>query len=516
MRIIILGLSACLTACAGHITTDQRAARDSVVSGKSQSIADYFQAGGIKTSFAIDMPPVSPVVNRAADASAEELTSTDDATSVQNYTSDQAVALTKLSAVKTDQPVAVSKVQEAIPENSPAEVSYGREDETVFVRSDYKGGDLFTVGTGFSQIQSDDGMENLANDSHSFWHMKMSSAALGAGTGLQAEFAQSSFDPYTSEGFGEAENRLIKIRANRSWRGFGLGLGYQSVGKSFETEDTSLNGRKKRDNNPKNKLNKGKRGTEIWVSRQLGNLGVKTLASVYEDNFDGDDNVSRFTTHKVGGSLSYTFSSWPRAGVTLDYGSGVRASSNEQPSGSQSMEVGVESIASSLYYSDESWSGTLYVENANGEGTTNIANLRTYWLGGSYFPTSTFSVTPSISHVKEEYPEFDVSTDSFATSMTVNYKLSANSRFNFTGYSEYSTEKNTDWAMDSEYMYNSLGVNWGATKPKSFIKKWSLELFHDQYTDNLYSSNSAGGAGFMLRMRSAAAPLRRISDELRL
>lgn len=463
-------------------------------------------------SSAIDMPPV---VTRAADANAAELTSTGDGTGVQDYTSDTALAQAKLSTANTDQAIAVSRVQSTARETSSAAVSYGREDESVFVRSDYKGGDLFTVGTAFSQMQSDDRMENVANanDSHSFWHMKMSTAAPGAGTSLRAEFAQSSFDPYTSEGFGVAENRLIKVGANSSWRGFGLGLGYQSVGKHFETEETSLSGRKKRDTNPKNKLNKGKRGTEIWVSRQLGNLGVKTLASVYEDNSDGDDNQSRFTTHKVGGALNYAFSSWPRVGITLDYGSGVRASSNEA-SGNPAIEVDVESIASSLYYSDESWNGTLYVENANGEGTTNIANLRTYWIGGSYYPTGTFSVTPSISYVKEEYPEFDVSTDSFATSMTLNYKLSANSRFNFTGYSEYSTEKNTDWAMDSEYMYNSLGINWGATKPKSLIKKWSLELFHDQYTDNLYSSNSAGGVGFMLRMRSAAAPLKRITDEL--
>ena len=69
--------------------------------------------------------------------------------------------------------------------------------------------------------------------------------------------------------------------------------------------------------------------------------------------------------------------------------------------------------------------------------------------------------------------------------------------------------------MDSEYMYSSLGVNWDSKKPKSLIKKWSLELFHDQYTDNLYSDNSIAGVGFMLKMRSTTAPLRRITGEVR-
>ena len=41
--------------------------------------------------------------------------------------------------------------------------------------------------------------------------MKMSSAAGSPGPGIDAEFAQSSFDPDTSEGFGASENRLIKL-----------------------------------------------------------------------------------------------------------------------------------------------------------------------------------------------------------------------------------------------------------------------------------------------------------------
>jgi hypothetical protein len=286
------------------------------------------------------------------------------------------------------------------------------------------------------------------------------------------------------------------------------------VGNNFELDGKTANGRKKSDNNPQKKLHKGRQGTEAWVARQFGNLGVKTLVSVYQDKPEGDDNVPHFTTHKVGSSLNYSLSSWPRAGITLDYGSGVRGSSNEL-GGFQSMDVGVESIAGSLYYSDDSWNGTLYVENATGEGTKNVTDLQTYWLGGSYYPVSTVSVTPSVSYVREEYPEFDATTDSFATSMTANYKPSANSRFKFTGYSEYSTEKNRDWAMDSEYLYSSLGINWDSKKPKTLIQKWSLELFHDQYIDNLYSDNSTSGVGFMLKMRSKASPLKRITDEFR-
>lgn len=407
-----------------------------------------------------------------------------------------------------------SKVPNTKRKHSSTEVTYGQEDdESVFMKTTYRGGDLFTVGTSFTRAKQVDDFVTPIEEDRGFWQMKMSSAAGSPGPGIEAEFAQSSFDTDTSENFGVSENRLIKLSTNSAWQGFSVGVGYQSVGEDFEFGGKTTSGHKKNNNNPLKKLRKGRQGTEAWVSRQFGNLGVKTLASVYQDKPDGDDNVPHFTTHKVGSSLNYTISSWPSAGITLEYGRGLRGSSNE-PDGFQSMEVSVENIASSLYYSDESWSGTLYVENASGEGTTNIANLRTYWLGGSYFPISTFSVTPSVSHVKEEYPEFDVATDSIATSMTVNYKRSTNSRFSFSGYSEYSTEKNTDWAMDSEYLYSSLGINWDSEKPKSLIKKLSLELFHDQYTDNLYSENNTGGVGFMLKLRSTTSPLRRITGEV--
>jgi len=402
-------------------------------------------------------------------------------------------------------------------DDAETEISYGREeDESVFVRSTHRGGDLFTVGTAFTQREEGADLKARAkdNDEKGFWHMNLSSAPGGAGPGFEAEFAQSSFDPQTSEDFGASENRLIKLATHGSWQGYQLGLGYQSVGTEFEKAGKAADKRKKTANHPKTKLQKGRQGTEAWISRQFGNLGVKTVAAMYQDQGEDEGNAPHFTTEKLGASLNYTILSWPQVGLTVDYANGVRSSS-EKPAGVQSTEVDVESIASSLYYSDSAWSGTLYVENATGEGKTNIANLRTYWLGGSYFPISAFSVTPSISYVKEEYPEFDVSTDSFATSMTVSYKPSTNSRFNFTGYSEYSTEKNIDWVMDSEYMYNSLGINWDSKKPKSLIKKWSLELFHDQYTDNLYSDNNTGGVGFMLKMRSKTSPLRRITEEVR-
>ena len=495
MRIVTLGLSTCLAACVGTVpvaSTDQGANTDPAPLLPASDPLEKDNAPG-KDDTAPSQTKVASSYNVEPVAN-------------QIHTDQEPASIDMASRLIMQNIGTVDPASKTTREHSSTEVSYGQEDdESVFVRTTYKGGEFFTVGTSFTRKKRVDDFDSPTEEDRGFWHMKMSSAAGGPGPALEAEFAQSSFDPETSEGFGVPENRLIRLSGSNSWQGFSLGLGYQSVGTSFAFGGKTATGRIKNDNNPQKKLRKGRQGTEAWVSRQFGNLGVKTLASVYQDKSEGDDNAPHFTTYNVGSSLNYMISSWPSVGIMLDYGSGVKGSSNE-PNGFQSTQVSVENIATSFYYSDDAWDGTLYVENVTGEGTTNIANIRTYWLGGSYFPISTFSLTPSVSYVKEEYPEFDVNTDSYAASMTASYKPSAISRFVFTGYSEYSTQKNRDWEMDSEYMYSSLGVNWDSSKPKSFIKKWSLELFRDQYIDNLYSDNSIGGVGFMLKLRSATNP----------
>jgi hypothetical protein len=396
-------------------------------------------------------------------------------------------------------------------EYGSTEVSYDQKDESLSVQSNYRRGKSLTVGTSFTKSEQADNLDDRVNDNHGYWQMKMSSAPLDTGPKLYAEFAQSDFDPYTSEDFGASASRLMKLGSQTDWQGFRFGVGYQSVGSNFNKYEKGGKGRKGADN-PTDELQTGQKGTEAWVSRQFGNLGVKTFVSMYQDNLEDDGTVPQFTTKKVGGGLNYMISSWPQLGVTLDYGNGIRSSSSNA-GGLQSMDVSVSNVASSLYYSNSSWNGTLYVEDAAGAGTTNVANVRTYWAGGSYFPVSTFSVSPSISYVREQYPEFGVTTDSYATSMSVSYKPSSTSRYDITGYTEYSAEQNRDWAMDTGYLYSSLGVDWDAMKPKAFIKKWSFEVFYDQYVDNMYSGNNTDGFGFMLKLRSSPSSLSRMSDE---
>jgi len=398
-------------------------------------------------------------------------------------------------------------------QDTDTEVSYGRdEDESVFVRSTHKGGDLFTVGTAFTQRHELTDLQARAEDDQGYWNMNISSADRSAGPAFEAEFAQSAFDPETSDGFGSSQNRMMKLATFGSWQDYQLGLAYQTVGTQFEKAGKAAERRKRNANHPKTELKQGRQGTEAWIARQFGDLGVKTLATVYQDQDEEDG--AQFTTQKLGASLNYSIMSWPQVGVTVDYARGLR-SGFDGATGAAASDIDVQSIASSLYYSDSTWSGTLYLEDAIGAGTGNTMDLRTYYLGGSYFPIPNFSLSPGFSYVQEQYTDLGASTDSYSASMTASYKPSSKSRFSFNGYSEYSTQENADWALDTEYYYNSLGVNWVSDKPKPLIKQWSFEVFHDQYTDNVYSDSSVGGLGFWFTLKSSPAPIRRYVDELR-
>jgi hypothetical protein len=390
-----------------------------------------------------------------------------------------------------------------------SELTHGQNDKSTFFKSNYNVGKLFSLGAAFTEKNRDDEFDSLTNQKKGFWHVKMNSSLLGPS--LDAEMALSSFDTETSEDFWTSDRRMLRLGSETNWQGFNIGARYQSVGKDFEnTAGLLKSGHKKK----KDKLEQDTQGPELWSSRQFGNLGVKAYTSLYSTNLAGDRTLPRFTRQKVGSSVNYQISSWPEVGVKLDYATGTLGSSDE-PAGFNSVSQGVRDIGSSIYFAGDLWSGSLSVKNAKGKASgANVTDMQMFYAEASYLPIDTVSITPSISYIREYYPEFDLDSDTTSSSLTFGYKPE-HGGLNYTLYSEYSTEENTDWDVDNSYLYTSLGVNWDSKKPKSLIKQWSAELFYDQYIDNIYSDSNVGGLGFMLKLRSSPMSARRYMNDLR-
>jgi hypothetical protein len=389
------------------------------------------------------------------------------------------------------------------------ELIHGQDDVTTYVKSRYDIGKLLNLGATFIQKDTIEDFASSTDENNGFWNVKLSSSLLGPS--LDAEIALSSIDSGTSENFWSSDHRMMKLGSSTTWHDFNFGTTYQSVGKDFEElTDETVTGHKKKDDS----FDTDTETTELWSYRQLGNLGIKAYTSLGNTNQADDPDLPRFTTRKVGSSVNYIFSDWPQVGVTLNYATGTLDSSKE-PDGFESVSADVRDIASSLYYTGDAWSGSLTAENATGKASdANVTEVKSYYADASYYPIDTFSVSPSFSYARVKYPELNATTDTQSSSLTFNYQPKPNG-LSYTLYGEHSTEENTAWAVDNSYLYTSLGVNWDAGEKKSLFKHWSIELFYDQYRDNVYSDSNTGGPGIMLKLRSSPRPARHFMNDLR-
>ena len=424
---------------------------------------------------------------------------------------DDAVASHPVTAGPPD---AFSIARNAVPgtvqqDNVATELAYGQDGASSLAMSRNNPGGLFSIGATFTLKDDAEDLALSNGDRNDFWHLKMSTLLLGPK--LDAEMASSSTGTDASNTYWSPDYGMMKLGSSASWYDVNFGASYQAVGKDFEElTDESVAGQKKK----KDRIDNNTDRTEFWSHRQFGNLGIKAYASLDNSNLARDPDLPRFTTQKAGGSINYLFSRWPQVGVNLEYAAGTLTSS-EEPAAVKSVGTNARDVAGSLYYTGDVWSGSLYTESSTGKaGTDSVANVQSYYADASFYPVKTISISPSFSYIREEYPDLKTSTDTQSSSLTFNYNPGS-SGLSYTLYGEHSTEKNVAWALDSDYVYTSLAVNWKDEKPKSLFKQWSVELFYDQYQDNVNSAGNTGGPGIMLKLRSSPKLIRWNVNDLR-
>lgn len=379
---------------------------------------------------------------------------------------------------------------------SSTEIGHGNDENTVSMKSRYESGRIFAVDTSYIQKGFVDRQYDASAGGTSFWEMKMNSA-LGAGLpALEGRFAVSSFDPYTSDGFGDSSTRSYRIGTKGTFGDFGYGVNYFSVGKEFER--FKIKGEKE-----VKKPKTDREGNEAWVYRKFGKTGIRTFLTRYHDNVEDDPNRAHFTDSKVGTSVDYTILSWPYLGYSATYSTGTRTSSDE-PAGYDSYREPVESMRSALNYSSNQWSGSVSVDYSKTGSFSGPVNVLTYYVGGFYYPSGGLSVTPSVSWVEENYSGLGVRTLTQSADMTVAYHP-PNSKLKFSAYGGYSASENRDWGTDTEYLYSALGVDWPTRKTAPDSSRWVVQLTYDSYIDNIYSSANTGDTTLWLKFRGSLA-----------
>jgi hypothetical protein len=423
---------------------------------------------------------------------------------------DGVVSLPVTSGTPGDFSIARNTVPGQLQRNVVARaLAYGRNGTSTQAKSRNNPGGLFSLGGTFTRQDETEDLSMPSGDRNSYWDVQMSTSMMGPK--VEAEVASSASGPDASRTDWSPEYGMMKLASSTTWHDVSLGASYQTVGKDFEElTDETVTGHKKR----KDRIDNDTERTEVWSYRQFGNLGIKAYASLDNSNLAGDPDLPRFSTQKAGGSINYLFSKWPQLGVNLNYATGT-LNSSEVPAAFNSVSTNVRDIAGSLYYTGDYWNGSLYTERSTGKaGTSSVANVQAYYADASFYPVKTFTISPSLSYTREEYPDFNTSTDTRSESLAFNYKPES-SGLSYTLYGEHSTEKNVAWGMDSSYLYTSFAVNWDAEKTESLFNRWSVEFFYDQYRDNVNGASNSGGPGVMLKLRSSPKLVRWAVNGLR-
>jgi len=326
-----------------------------------------------------------------------------------------------------------------------------------------------------------------------FWEMKASSAVGAALPGLEANFAVSSFDPDSGEGFHDINRRSSSLGAYGSLGGLGYGVKYFSVGSEFERL-------KKEGKTGARDAKKDREGTEAWVHGKFGKVGIKSFVTRYHDNLDEDPSRPRYTDQKFGGTVTYTILSWPYLGYSATYARGIRMGSNGLE-GSASYRGSLETVANALDYSGEKWSASVAAEYSKSGDLSGPVEIAAFYLGGSYYPSDSLSLTPNLSWMEEVYPESAVNTLTRSADLSLAYNP-PNSKLKFTAYGGYSASENSDWGFDNRYFYGYAGLDWSApnSAPKGTV---SLQVGFDRYVDQIYADASTGNVSIWLNFRAS-------------
>ena len=301
---------------------------------------------------------------------------------------------------------------------------------------------------------------------------------LGGGLTSTARLAYSSFDPQTETGLDDDTNRSIKLGIEGKYGRMKYGTAYQSTGDEFEAP------RKER-----NQLKRGRENWESWTSVGVGDFSVRTSYAQRESNIDNNPNRPYYTEDETRVTLSHTLAQWPYFGYSLSYGHGSRDTTkqNGRQAGGPMSRTGA-----SMTYSSNNWTSTLgtyrldLTDDLSGGLDTNIEG---YYLNGSYYPSTNFSLSPSVDLSSELYDSDGSRTtrQSFSLSATRYFDQRP---FNLTAYGQYYTDRNEAWNLDTEGMYAETGIVWNLGQRQKLPSTLGLHLTYNAYTDNVYAQSS--------------------------
>ena len=333
----------------------------------------------------------------------------------------------------------------------------------------------------FSQSQKLDKPKGLllTGESWGFFDIATNPRAFGNLMSVEGEMAYSPVDEFDIEqGFRKYKPQMFKLISKGSWAGFEYGTKYVQVEDGF-------------DRVPGTELNSNQEGKEAWITRTLNALKFKTFVSDYWDNINFDPTRPKVRKTLAGAALDIAFPLWPVLSMSYSRGSSLTTS---RADGSVHTNESIQTLNSSLYYLISKWglsvnSSYSMGKDKNQEDTG--SEILFSEIRGSYNPTKSVSISPSLGFTKEQYrwPGGGLNYMTPTSSVSVNYSPS-NRPFNVKAYGHYSRHTGNDDFTDANTFNGLAEFAWNLGKTPIGNQSVSVELGYYNYLNAAYSKSS--------------------------
>jgi hypothetical protein len=319
----------------------------------------------------------------------------------------------------------------------------------------------------------------LSGENWGFFHVGTDPGAFDNLMSVDGDLGYSPVDEFDIEqGFRVYKPQMLSVNVKGSWTGFEYGAKYLQVADGFERV-------------PGTKLNSNQEGKEIWVNRALGVFKLKTFISDYWDNVNFDPKRPKTRKTEVGAALDIAFPYWPVLSLSYSRGNSLISTRKD---GSVSRNEGTQTVNSNLYYLISKWklwinsSYSMATDKNQRDATSRILFTE---LTGSYSPTKSVSISPSVGFTKEEYKWLGggIKYMTPTTSLSLDYSPS-NKPFKIKAYGYYSRYKSSDGFTDANTLSGLAEFAWRLGKTPIGDQIVSLEFGSYNYLDSVFSKSS--------------------------
>ncbi|MFV8818445.1 hypothetical protein [Haliea sp. E17] len=301
---------------------------------------------------------------------------------------------------------------------------------------------------------------------------------------LKVRYSVGGFDGYTGDDFSNEQRQMFSVSSSGSLAGIlDQGFSYRSVGAEYAVLSKKNQIRDK---------DRDKATLYSWVGKSFGDLSIKQFSKQTETNIYSP-NKPLTTDTLVGVEGRYTILYWPYVSASFAQASGDREVVASKTS-SGDYDLGIDYYSASLSASHNTWSANLSVDSLNPEDSQGYyfgePDTRNYYLGGSWYPNSVLSITPSIGFTTETFADYLAQTDTTWASLSFNYQP-VQSDLRFSGYVSYDASENEEWYMDYSGVYSEVGVHWDLDFIPKRHSNLSLVVGYNRYEDGFYSAASS-------------------------